>query len=110
MNPLRAAVTNREGWWEIRLLDFNIAADGASEGEMLEHIRNAIIDEYRLAIRRGRVPFVNIRLKAERKDCRHWNDNGKKLKHLDLPDDVRLALSSALEQELITDFGIKDVA
>jgi hypothetical protein len=111
MNLLRAQVRAESGWWEIKLLDLDIAADGASEDEMLRQLEESLIAEYHLALDAGKTPFVAITLAIPTEAHRPWQGNPKKLRPLNLPDEVQRALAAALRQPTLTAFGIdKDAA
>jgi len=111
MNLLRAHVRSEDGWWEIKLLDLDVVADGPTEAEMLEQVEHALIAEYHLALKRGKTPFLNILLAVPTEVRRAWDDGDKSLRVLNLPDDVRQALSAAFRTPTIDDFAIeKEVA
>ncbi len=108
MNLLRATVRNKGGWWEIRLLDLNIVADGDSEQAMLRDLEFSLTAEYRLALKYNKTPFVSL----YNKDCpeevsKAWEDGGKNLRTLNLPDDVRQALSAVFRRPDIAQFAVK---
>jgi hypothetical protein len=111
MNLLRAHVRRTDGWWELKLLDLDIVADGATEDEMLQHLEHALTAEYHLARKFGRTPFVNILLAVPTGNRRPAQPTGTSLRPLTLPDEVRQALAAAFRRPSMDAFAIeKEVA
>jgi len=76
MNILRAAVRSSkdQAWWEVRLLDLNVRADGENEAEMLRQLEHALIAEYHLALKFGKTPFVDLLLAVPSESASRWED------------------------------------
>lgn len=111
MNLLRARVHHDEkrGWWELRLIDLAVVADGCSETEMLKQLEHALISEYRLAIKFGKTPFVNLFRGAPEDVCRAWQDGDKQLRSLDLPEEVSQALAAVFRAPQLVPFGLQKI-
>lgn len=96
METLRAAVrVDKTGWWEVRLLDLAIQADGATEAEMLTELRANITFEYHMALRRGENPFESLVLARPTPIGRAVGD-GTAFRSLNLPQHIVHALDRAL--------------
>ncbi len=108
MNLLRARVSNSGGWWELHLLDLAIMADGASEDEVLRGLEHALMAEYQLALKYKKVPFVELFRECPDFVRASWeNDDGKKHRQLDLPDEVRLAIAAVFRLPTNAPFEVK---
>jgi hypothetical protein len=107
MNLLRAHVRCTDGWWEIKLLDLDIVADGATEAEMLEHLEHALTAEYHLARKLKRTPFVSIMLAVPTDIRRPAAAPGASVRPLTLPDEVRQALAAAFRRPSPDDFAVE---
>ena len=95
MNLLRAAVVEKNGWWEMRLLDLQIVADGASESAMLAELEHQLIAHYLLARKNGDTPFLGLLLACPVDGEQRWANGDKNFRALNLPEEVRMALSAA---------------
>lgn len=110
MNLLRAKVKDGPDWWEAKLLDLDIAADGASEDEMLRQVEYALVAEYHLALKYGQTPFVKIFTKDCPEEVRKsWEDGSKNLRTLNLPDVVRQALAAVFRRPSLGHFELEAV-
>ena len=109
MSLLRATVRSKKDWWEAKLLDLNIVVDGESETALLRQLEHTLTAEYHLAIRFGQTPFVNLLLNCPDEVANAWEDDNKRLRTLNLPSDVRLALSTVFRKPKISEFKL-DVA
>jgi hypothetical protein len=109
MSLLRAQVRIKKGWWEICLLDLDIRADGESEDAMLRQVEHALIAEYHLAKTFGETPFVKFVKAVPVEVQKAWENGGTKLRALNLPEEVSLALSMIFRQPKLTEFSV-DVA
>jgi hypothetical protein len=107
MNLLRAQVRTRGGWWEIKLIDLNIVADGDSEEAMLHDLEYALTAEYHLAIKSGRIPFVNLCTSVPTAVAEAWKDDHKKFRRLDLPTEVSMALSAVLHHQTAAPIAVE---
>src|SRR5690349_1676587 len=110
MNLLRATVRKGQDWWQIKLLDLDIVADGENETAMLRQVEHSLIAEYHLALKYGKTPFLNILLACPTEVSRSWEDGGKNLRTLSLPDEVRQALSAVFREPKISQFAIMKAA
>jgi hypothetical protein len=107
MGILRAKVCNKGGWWEAFLIDLAVAADGATEAEMIEQIKHALVGEYVLALRNGETPFVKLIRSVPKEVAQSWADDSKTLRSLNLPQEVKQALSAVFQWTRIADFSIE---
>lgn len=109
MNMLKAMVTeHKDGkWWELRLVELAIVADGATESEMLAQLEYLLTAEYELAVRHGKTPFVGLLREEKAADECKWDEHDDKaLRKLNLPEQVRLALATALRRETVGQFQL----
>ena len=110
-NLLRANVTNTKDWWELRLLDLKVVADGATEAEMLQQLAYLLTAEYHIALKRNETPFVNIRRETPPIDLEEkWNEGGAKFGVLTLSVDVSNALAMVLGYKHLAPFRIAERA
>jgi hypothetical protein len=93
-NILRARVTKGQKWWEIKLLDLDIVADGKDEADMLRTLEHELVAEFHLAIKFNKTPFVDLVKTCPDDVAKSWQDGGQNLRRLTLPDDVRRALAA----------------
>lgn len=107
-NILRATVRTNEptGWWEVRLLDLKIGADGATEAEMLRQLEYALTAEYHLALEAGKTPFVELLNDPTMEKCQLWDEDDKSFRSLNLPEGVRVALSMVFRRPQLSQFQI----
>ena len=83
-------------WWEMRLLDLAIIADGRCETEVLQEVEHQLICRYAMDRKLNRVPFADIVHPDTPMEVRaKWGHSHKKFCHLQLPDEVRAALANA---------------
>lgn len=94
MNLLRAQARQKDGWMEMRLLDLDIVADGPSEDAVLRDLEHTLIGEYLLAIHMDQTPFVKLFRGCPPDVSKSWHDGDKKMKQLNLPMEVRMALAA----------------
>jgi len=93
---LSAVVATKDGGVEAQLLEFDIAARGATIEDILEELGYAITLSYEIAMDLGQTPFINLP-KAPPHFQMRWNDSpAKQVGVIDLPEDVGLALAIAL--------------
>lgn len=103
---LRASVKRHnigtaEEWWEMRLIDLAIVADGADEASVLEEIEHQLSCHYAMAHKLGRTPFIDlVHPETPEEVCRRWESSDKKFKHLQLTDEVRQALADAFAHKI----------
>lgn len=107
MGILRANVRTERGWWEIRLLDLDIVADGATEQDMLRQLEHSMTAEYHLALKHGQTPFVKRLLACPKDVSESWQQDDKKFRLLELPSEVRQALSAVFQLPNISTFRIE---
>lgn len=88
----QSKVRDDGGWWEVMLMDLEIAADGESKEAMLRQLSYVITAEYHIAKANKQTPFANL-IRNCPPEVR--KDGGKILRTLNLPDDVRSALAAA---------------
>jgi hypothetical protein len=105
MNLLRAHIRAAQDWWEVRLLDLDIVADGATEAEMIQQLEHALVSEYHLALKAGRTPFLNVLL-AVPTGAQGARAGADALRVLKLPQEVAIALAGALRAPQIGDFAL----
>lgn len=110
MSLLRATVRRARDWWELKLLDLDIVADGATEGEMLRELEHALVAEYHLALRAERTPFVDRLIACPIDLERAWEEGDKNLRMLNLPLEVRQALSAVFHKRRISQFHVDPTA
>ena len=110
MGLLRASVKNTPDWWEARLLDLDIFADGENEDKMLHELEHALVAHYYIALEHGRTPFVDLLVSCPRDVSQSWESGDKKLRSLNLPDEVRQALSAVFRSPTIADFKLEPIA
>lgn len=110
MNILRARGGEKNGWWEMELLDLDIVADGESEHAMLRDLEHTLTAEYHLAIQASETPFVKLFKGCPMEVSRTWEDGGKSLRQLNLPPDVRQALAAVFRIPKIPEFGVSEFA
>ncbi len=110
MSLLRATVRKTGDWWEAKLLDLNIVADGESEMAMLRDLEHTLVGEYHLALKLGQTPFMNVLLSCPREVADAWTSDDKRLRTLALPDDVRQALSAVFHRPNISEFKLDTTA
>lgn len=110
MNLLRATVNQKDGWWELRLLDLDIVADGDSEDAMLRDLEHSLISEYHLAVRFGETPFVRLFRGCPAEVSQAWEEDNKQLRTLNLTSEVRQALAAVFRSPLLSDFKVVDQA
>lgn len=95
------------GLLEARLLELDLAVSGASEAELLDELRYAIIANHEVAVERGLTPFANLyRERSEYRgeiESNHFDEIGV----LDLPQEVSKALAIALHQPRPTRLHVK---
>lgn len=108
MNLLRAHVREYNGWWEVRLLDLDIMADGASEDEVLRQLEHSLTVEYHLARKAGQEPFVRLLLSppGAPADPAGEETGAGKVRPLRIPAEVGAALAAAIRAREDR-FGIK---
>lgn len=106
MNLLRATVSETPGWWEIRLLDLDVAADGPTEEAMLRELEHMLTAEYHLAVSRGRAPFIELL----RGQPVAREDGDTRFRRLNLPKCVSMALSLAFRSPTLSDFHVAKAA
>lgn len=109
MNILRASVTSTKDWWELRLLDLNVVADGPTESDMLRDLTRTLTIEFHLARREGRTPFVDLRAKCAHVEVNKWNVDHKKNRDLGLSEDVKMALAAVLGRPTLNNFQVEQV-
>lgn len=107
MGLLRATARMDRGWWEIKLLDLAVAADGDSETAMLKQLEHALVAEYLLAKELGQTPFVKLLLACPKEVHEAWTDDTKKFRTLSLPEEVRCALSAVFRLEQVAEFRVE---
>ncbi len=105
MNLLRGQVKTLGGWWEMRLVDLEIVADGDSENAMLRDLEHALVVEYHLAIKNNQTPFVKLYRGAPPEVVASWEDGGKKFRTLNLPPEVSMALSAVFRNPSLAPFS-----
>lgn len=110
MNMLRAHIRVLNGWWEVKLLDLDITADGASEAEMLRQLEHSLVTEYHLAVKAGRTPFLDVLLAIPTDVQRSWEGGATNAEALNLPADVGMALAAALRAPKISSFALDRAA
>ena len=96
MEIFRAVVWSCETWWELRLLDLSIMVDGETEDEMLRQLQHSLCVHYTWAVRNGLTPFMKLKRTPTETECAKWKGSGVSLRRLDLPEEVRVALSMAI--------------
>lgn len=110
MNLLRAQVHRTEDWWEMKLLDLDLVADGDSEDAMLRDLEHTLIAEYHIALKFGQTPFVKLFKGCPPEVSKSWEDGGKKLRTLNLPTEVSMALSAVFHAPRLGSFEVEAVA
>lgn len=105
MGLLRASVREDKDWWQLWLLDLFVMADGPTEADMLFDLRRRLIAEYHLAMRYGQTPFVRLlRPGCPQAVIDAWKSrDDMRLRELNLPDEVKLALSAVFRWAQPTD-------
>ena len=106
MNLLKAEARSSQNWWEIRLLELDVVADGATEQEMLSNLRHNLIAQYYLDLKRGKTPFVSIAHTSEKKSTCPEEEDTTRFRDLGLPDEVRKALAAVLRKPTTNDFKV----
>lgn len=108
MNLIRATLSTKDGWREMRLLDLDIVVGGVDVEEILRQVEHALVSEYALAVSIGKTPFVEI-FNAECPDDvrRAWEEDHKQFRQLNLPQEVRLALAAVFREPKIGQFRIE---
>lgn len=97
MGILRAKVsTTKDGFWEISLLDLAIAADGVDEHSMLKNLEELLVTEYHVAKHFKQTPFARLWRDPPAEVCASWSEGPQKIKILDLPDEVRMAIAAVM--------------
>lgn len=99
-NKLTVVIEENDGFLDAQMIELDIAVRAKSDKELLEEIEYAILMEYRMAKKYGRVPFVNLvgavperyRKQAERASPESF----EKLGDLMLDSDVMEALAIVL--------------
>lgn len=110
MTLLRATVRTSPDWLEMKLLDIRIVADGPTEEAVLEELEYRLVAEYELALHYGETPFMNlIDPNCPEEVSRAWEDDGKKFRSLDLPNEVRAALAAAFKQPKLSTYQVLGV-
>ena len=110
MSLLRATVRKSGDWWEAKLLDLNIVADGDSEEALLHDLEHTLVAEYHLALKHGQTPFMNVLIACPREVADAWETDNKRLRTLNLPGEVRQALSAVFHRPNISQFTVDTTA
>lgn len=110
MYLLRAAVDSRDGWWELRLLDLDLVADGDSEEAMLKNLERTLTAEYHLAIAHNQAPFVRLFTGGQVTDDHACHEGDKTYRILNLPSQVAQALSVLFRTPSLSQFRVKTAA
>lgn len=107
MNLLKAEARSTGAWWEIRLLELDIVADGSTEAEMLDNLRHSLIAQYHLDIKMNKTPFVGlIRAKPLALSDAANSGSATRLRDLGLPDVVTQALALVLHKPTMGRFQV----
>jgi hypothetical protein len=99
---LRAIIASRDGGMEAQLLEIDIAARGADLDSLLREIGHAITVSYEVSLDLGEAPFSNL-MSAPMQFQSQWNDlnhSAKKIGYVSLPEDVGMALASAVPMSI----------
>lgn len=110
MNLLRATVRKTGDWWEVKLIDLKVVADGESESAMLRQLEYVLTAEYHLATRFARTPFVGLLRSVPTQEELVWCDGDKNFRQLNLPVEVRRAISAVFNSPTVTEFTLRDEA
>jgi hypothetical protein len=109
MNLLRARVKHKKDWFQVELLDLAIFADGPTEEAMLRDLEHSLRSEYELALQAEETPFVKLFRGCPKEVSDSWHDDGeKKLRHLDLPAEVRRAIAAVFHSPSHKAFQVVD--
>lgn len=92
---LRAIVTERDGGFEARLLEFEIAVRADSVDHLLREIEHALVVTYEIAHDLGETPFISVLSRRANTD-RSWQEDRAKVDYIELPDEVSEALAAVL--------------
>jgi len=94
---LRAVVASRSGGVEAQLLEIDIAARAESVDGLLKEIAHALVVTYDIAAEAGEAPFFDIKPAPADFHARFENNKGgSKVEYINLPDQVAVALATAL--------------
>jgi len=93
---LRVLAVENDRFMGAQLLELDIAVRGSSQDPVLEEMRHALLIEYKIAKRFGRVPFVHLVHVPDDVQNKWREDKASSIGRLDPPLEVREALASVL--------------
>ena len=110
MNILQANVKNTDRWWQCELLQLEIIVEGETEQQMIEELEHRLKAEYVIALRAGRTPFVDLYRERDAAKGADWDNDHKKARALNLPEDVRKALAGVTHMKRYAEIQVSIAA